>query len=62
ALQTTPWQGPAGEGSWYERGGEIPPHHPAGRWVQYRLALGARNGCGTPRVTTVRLVWRDGAE
>ncbi|HHX39118.1 MAG TPA: VCBS repeat-containing protein [Armatimonadetes bacterium] len=62
ALQSAPWQGPAGEGSWHERGGKIPSHHPAERWVQYRLALGARNGCGTPRVSAVRLAWRDGAE
>ena len=28
-----------------------------GPWVQYRLALGARNGCGTPRITRVRVVY-----
>lgn len=51
------WTGPAGEGSWYECDGTIGAELPAGPWVQYRLALGATNGCGTPRVTEVRLTW-----
>jgi hypothetical protein len=28
---------------------------PTGEWMQYRLALGAPDGCGTPRVSEVRV-------
>ena len=36
--------------------GEKRPVAPAGRWAQYRLALGAINGGRTPRVTEARVV------
>lgn len=39
ALERSPWAGPEDA--------------PEGTWVQYRLALGAANGCGTPRVSAV---------
>ena len=48
------WRGPEGDDTWYE----TPQPQPvpcAGSWVQYRLALGAENGGGTPRVTEVRI-------
>ena len=54
ALEHGAWAGPDGEDSWYEepRPAAVPG---AGPWVQYRLALGAANGGGTPRVTEVRV-------
>lgn len=42
ALARSPWTG-AGEGA----------DALEGTWVQYRLALGAANGCGTPRASAV---------
>ena len=46
-----------GEASWFER------HAPAnvaveGEWLQFRLALGARNGGCTPRVRAVHIEWK----
>jgi len=43
-LTSAPWQG------WYENGASLDLH---GRWVQYRLALGAINAVTTPRVRQV---------
>lgn len=53
ALENAPWQGPAGGQGWFECGDETPELRQGGRWVQYRLALGAVNGGNTPRVKEV---------
>jgi hypothetical protein len=50
ALAAAPWQG--GDEDWL-RAGETVPKAGQGRWVQYRLALGALWGCRTPRVRSV---------
>ena len=55
ALARTSWRGPAGGDSWYENDQAIEPHGDGGVWMQYRLALGARHSCGTPRVSEVRV-------
>ena len=52
-LEEANWQGPDGEGTWFEAPQAVYSLEHAGPWIQYRLALGARNGCGTPRVTSV---------
>lgn len=57
ALGASPWVGPGGEDTWYECGAVVGDEAALGSWVQYRLALGATNGCGTPRVSEVRLTW-----
>ena len=46
-LQHSPWEG---DFDGREGAAEVPLR---GEWLQYRLALGARNGCGTPRVREV---------
>jgi len=51
-LHNAPWQGLGGDG-WLERGEETSGLRQEGRWVQYRLALGAVGGGNTPRVTEV---------
>lgn len=53
ALEHATWRGPDGEDAWYEQPRTVSAPD-AGPWVQYRLALGAGNGGGTPRVTEVR--------
>jgi hypothetical protein len=55
ALATTPWQGPARPGSWFENGDHAAGGLTDGPWIQYRLALGAINGTRTPRVREVRV-------
>ena len=53
ALEGATWTGPGDEQSWYENDQEVKTEMQCGRWVQYRLALGAFNSCGTPRVSEV---------
>jgi hypothetical protein len=54
-LEQAPWQGPNGNAGWFDNGAETTGLLQHGRWVQYRLALGAV-GCGrTPRVREVRV-------
>jgi len=57
-LASAPWQGPRGENSWFENGQEAAQMQQAGAWIQYRLALGARNSGRTPRVTAVSVNYR----
>ena len=52
-LANAAWQGPGGADTWFERGGQTGGLKQGGPWVQYRLALGARNSGRTPRVTAV---------
>ncbi len=52
-LEEAAWQGPDGEATWFESPQAVGQLNQPGPWVQYRLALGASNACGTPRVTGV---------
>ncbi|RAV19617.1 FG-GAP repeat domain-containing protein [Paenibacillus contaminans] len=53
-LEQAAWQGPDGTAeAWFENGQSAADVRQAGRWVQYRLALGAVNGGNSPRVTEV---------
>ena len=52
-LADAPWIGPAEPADWFANGEEMRGDAPVGGWVQYRLALGAEYGIGTPRVTEV---------
>ncbi len=54
-LEHAEWQGPNRDEDWSWSGENVDGWSLAGRWIQYRLALGATNGCGTPRVTAVRV-------
>ena len=52
-LALAPWQGPgSSQDAWFENGASV-DLYPGGRWVQYRLALGAINSGSTPRITEV---------
>jgi len=54
-LSTLPFTGPDGtEDSFYQNGQQLVDH--SGRYIQYRLALGAKSGIGTPRITSIYLV------
>ncbi len=51
-LLILPFTGPEGTtGSFYENGQPLTGH--IGRFVQYRLAIGAKSGIGTPRITSI---------
>ena len=52
-LESATWGGPSGKGSWYESGQQTAGQERQGRWLQYKLALGATNSLSTPRVTRV---------
>ncbi|MYJ79974.1 MAG: VCBS repeat-containing protein [Caldilineaceae bacterium SB0670_bin_27] len=54
-LEEAAWQGPDGEATWFESPQAAGALNKPGHWVQYRLALGASNACGTPRVTSVEV-------
>ncbi|WP_409344256.1 FG-GAP repeat domain-containing protein [Paenibacillus sp. MBLB4367] len=55
-LEHAAWQGPDGTvEAWFDNGQGAPGLRQTGRWVQYRLALGAVNGGNSPRVTEVRV-------
>ena len=51
-LQDAPWQGLSRDGG-VEQGDETTGLRQQGRWVQYRLALGAIGSGNTPRLTQV---------
>lgn len=55
SLEEREWSGPDGKNSWFEEESGWQAGLFAGRWVQYRLALGALNSGGTPRVKEVSL-------
>ena len=57
-LEREEWRGPAGGTTWYDNGQEVCEDGRNGRWIQYRLALGAFNSCGTPRVSEVAVEYR----
>ena len=52
-LQSSLWMGPKGPQSWFNHEQSVPKT--SGKWVQYRLALGAINGLSTPRVSEVTI-------
>lgn len=52
-LEEERWQGPNGGPEWFEEPQASLATGATGCWVQYRLALGAKNGCGSPRVKSV---------
>ena len=52
-LDGLPWVGPGAGRDWFEAGQEVQLQQHMGKWVQYRLALGAVNSGSTPRVTRV---------
>jgi hypothetical protein len=59
-LAQAVWQGAQGEGSWFENDQPLKGRTLPGRWVQYRLALGAVSGGSTPRVSEVNLHYKKG--
>jgi hypothetical protein len=52
-LDRAQWTGPDCGNGWFDNGQPLDAPGPAGRWVQYRLALGATGSGNTPRVTEV---------
>ena len=57
-LTLAAWQGQDGVDTWFaESGAPSADLDQAGTWVQYRLALGAKNGGSTPRLTEVRVAY-----
>jgi hypothetical protein len=54
-LEKSPWHGAGGQRSWYHSPGAATVS--SGRWIQYRLALGAKNSGSTPRVREVRVIY-----
>ena len=49
------WQGPEGDGSWWKKYQRVAGLK--GKWVQYRLALGARQCGASPRVREVAIFY-----
>ena len=54
-LSQADWLGPHGPDTWFDSRQKNFPQPIKGRWIQYRLALGAKNSCRTPRVSEVRV-------
>ena len=54
-LATGEWTGSEGPDSGFENAQKVNAAAFRGKWVQYRLALGAVSGGGTPRVSEVRI-------
>jgi hypothetical protein len=57
-LDGSEWVGSTGAQSWFETSQEVQAEAFCGKWVQYRLALGAENSGNTPRVTRVEVGFR----
>lgn len=53
ALPQAQWTGPDGPGSWLANHQPVHDAAFAGKWIQYRLALGAVNGVSSPRIAEV---------
>ena len=58
-LADAPWRGPGGASGWFENGADVRIAESSGPWVQYKLALGAINSGGTPRVAAVKVEVRE---
>jgi hypothetical protein len=55
-LAAAPWQGPDGEGSFYERSGqEIGPLPEGAQWIQYTAHFLYTDGCRSPKMREVRI-------
>ncbi len=61
-LEGAAWQGPEEGAAWFERPQTVQEAATTGQWVQYKLALGAWNACGTPRVTAVDVHFEEPAQ
>lgn len=53
ALEHMPWRGPTGTASWFTPGQRVDKTLFHGKWMQYRLAIGAYNSLNTPRISEV---------
>ncbi|MCX6992897.1 MAG: VCBS repeat-containing protein [Kiritimatiellaeota bacterium] len=53
ALEKMPWQGPVGPDNWFNIGERVDKTLFRGKWVQYRLAVGAYNSLNTPRISQI---------
>lgn len=56
-LSDARWVGAEGGQGWIENGSGLALGEYAGMWMQYRLALGAVSGCGSPRVREVNIAY-----
>lgn len=54
-IESAPWMGKNGPNSWFESPCEIHDQALSGRYVQYMLVLGAKNGGNSPYVTSVTI-------
>jgi len=54
-LAGATWLGPGGPDTWFMAAQALDRGRLSGRWLQYRLALGATNGVSTPRVAEVSI-------
>lgn len=54
-LCQSKWQGKSSNEDWFQNGDSIEKNIKNYGWVQYRLALGAKNALRTPRVSSVRI-------
>lgn len=54
-LETAPWIGAEGPGSWFKDGQSVRSADRQGQWIQYRLSLGAENGGNSPLVKSVEI-------
>jgi len=55
-LESAPWRGPDGEGSFYERPGQVISRaHTGVNWMQYQTVFFSLNGCRSPKLREVRI-------
>jgi len=56
-LEQVTWMGPTGEDNWYDNHQQIEATDFAGKWIQYKLALGSRHSVSSPRVKEVAVYY-----
>jgi len=56
-LERAAWKGPEGENSWYDNNQKVEAAEFAGKWIQYRLALGSSHSVSSPRVKEVAVYY-----
>jgi hypothetical protein len=61
-LEEARWIGPSDNEDWFKRREEEVAARNRGRWVQYRLAMGAANGGLSPRITAVSVHFTTGKQ
>ena len=55
-LKQAKWQGPGGQGTYYENSGEeVQGVSPSARWLQYQAIFVSLYGCSSPRLREVRI-------